>query len=434
MTEPRLILGNCITEMQLIEPNSIDSSVTDPPYFIGMHGKEWDEAGPSPKDIQDSHLAWSQELFRILKPGAHVLAFSATRTVHRMACAFEDAGFQVRDQLAWVHPQGMSKSMDLAKQIDRTFFEMWLDQQGIEHESPKQRREDISDYMQGRGLREEFIKQHGLPEWGQPKARPDNTVEPSHPEAKAHYGEGTLLRPVWEPIVLARKPLTGTLVQNARQYNTGFLNINDCRIPTTDEYVINRFTGGAKPFGDAKGEEYQSVTSSGRLPSNLMIESGGKLDSNFARIEGNPAPAKPQKRETDPLDTRKQGFRFKRGSIHHNENDIGDGHLGGYTRMFVIPKPSPKEKDLGLDQGNRHPTVKPVSLMRHLVKLVTPKSGICIDPFMGSGTTGMACVDEERSFIGIELGQASFEDATTRIEYQRNGHETSFESIIEMGE
>jgi site-specific DNA-methyltransferase (adenine-specific) len=349
-----------------------------------------------------------------------------------MACAFEDAGFHIRDQLAWVHPQGMSKSMDLAKQIDRTFFEMWLDERGIKHETPKQRRDDVSDYMQGRGLREEFIKLHGLPEWGQPKARPDNTVDPAHPEAKAHYGEGTLLRPVWEPIVLARKPMTGTLVQNAREYNTGFLNINDCRIPTSEGYVINRFTSGAKPFGDAKGEEYESVTSSGRLPSNLMIEPGGTVDPSFARIEGNPAPAKPQKRDTDSLDTRAQGFRFKRGSIHHNENDVGDGHLGGYTRMFVIPKPSPKEKDLGLEHVNKHPTVKPVSLMRHLVKLVTPHRGTCIDPFMGSGTTGMACVDEERAFIGIELDQASFDDATARINYKRGGHEASFESILEM--
>jgi site-specific DNA-methyltransferase (adenine-specific) len=349
-----------------------------------------------------------------------------------MTCALEDAGFEIRDLLAWVHPQGMSKSMDIAKAIDRMFFDRWLEDKGVEFENAKQKRETISDYIQGRGLSPEFVERFGAPVWGQPSIRVDGTIEPAHPEAKKHFGEGTLLRPVWEPIVLARKPTHGTLGENVIQYGTGSLNLNECRIPTTDSYVINRFVSGAKPFGNAKGEGYESVSSGGRLPTNILVEPGGSVDPDFVHIEGNPQPSKAQKRDQNQMDTRKAGYRFKRSDISYEESEVGDGYLGGYTRIFVIPKPSPKEKDIGLQKPNSHPTVKPVSLMRHLVRLVTPKFGIVLDPFMGSGTTGVACLEEERKFVGMEMTESYFEDAHQRIEFAQEGHMMSFSSALEL--
>ncbi len=437
MTDPVFLLGDCMKMLQGLPDASIDASVTDPPYFINVLGEDWDEEPESKAAVQEFHNRWAVEIFRVLKPGAHLLAFGAPRTIHRMVCGIEDAGFDIRDELCWIHPQNIPKSLDAAKAIDRFFFEGWLVEVNAEFE-PKAARQLISDFIQGRrgsDLISELTKRYGLPEWGVPEEHTNGTVTPAHPSAKEQHGRGTALRPVWEPIVLARKPLLRTVVETVMTFGTGVLNIDDTRIPTDEAYTINRFTAGAKPFGNAKGEEYESIKpSAGRYPSNVIVSAGGSIDKDLVRVEGNPTPAKAKVREQQKADTRKlgKGVRFKRKAEAIEEFGVGDGLLGPYTRLFVIPKPSSKEKDEGLDEPNTHPTVKPVSLMRHLVRMVVPRGGVCLDPFMGSGTTGVACVDEERAFVGIELNDTHFNEAASRVGYRFENHDKSMDSVLAL--
>jgi site-specific DNA-methyltransferase (adenine-specific) len=416
--------------------DSEDASVTDPPYLINVLGEDWDEEG-TPKDAQLFHESWAVETYRVLKPGAYLVAFGAPRTYHRMVCGIEDAGFEIRDTICWIHPQNIPKSVDAAKAIDRLYFEQWLVEVGADF-TPADARDLISDFIQGRrGTRvlEALQAKFGLPPWGLPEAHTNGTVTAAHPHAQAHAGRGTALKPVWEPILVARKPLRGTVAENVLQYGTGALNIDDARIPTSDEYVINRFTDGAKPFGGAKGEAYESVEPvGGRYPSNVLVSPGGTLDPERVVVEGRPVLAKPKARAEEKCDTRKagKGVRFKRKAENVEDLVEGDGMLGAYTRFFVIPKPSSREKDEGLSQPNSHVTVKPVSLMRHLVRMVVPKGGSCIDPFMGSGTTGVACVDEERDFTGFEKTRRHFDEAQARVQHRIDNHDRSMESVLAL--
>jgi site-specific DNA-methyltransferase (adenine-specific) len=331
-----------------------------------------------------------------------------------MVCGIEDAGFEIRDEICWIHPQGIPKNQDAAKAIDKLYFEEWLVEVGVDFDA-KEVRDLISDFTQGRRdseLLKVLEQKYGLPSWGVPAEQADGTVVPAHPRAKLHAGRGTALKAVWEPIVMARKPFVGTLAKHLLRLSTGALNIDAARIPTTDEYVVNRFVSGAKPFGGAKGEAYASVTpSGGRYPANLLTSPGDIEDRSAVHIEAESMTSKVRTQET---------------------SDLHDGVLGSYTRFFVIPKPSSKEKDTGLGRPNSHPTVKPISLMRYLVKMVVPKGGVCLDPFMGSGTTGVACVDEERSFIGIELTDKHFEEATLRVQFQLDNHDRSMESVLAL--
>lgn len=432
---PLLFQGNCFEQLKLIETGSVDAVITDPPYFISVLGETWDAEPKDKREVSEFHYKWLLEVYRILKPGGYLLAFGAPRTMHRMVVAVEDAGFEIRDQICWIHPQNIPKNQDAAKALDKHFFEIWLVEIGVPL-GAEDFRTLVSDYVQGRKdspLLRKLEQDYGLPPWGVPEEGEGGSVVPAHPLAKENAGRGTALKAVWEPVVIARKPFPGTLATHLLTSNTGPLNIDDVRIPTTDNYSINRFTSGAKPFGGAKGEAYDTVTpSAGRYPSNLLCSPGGQQDDTVL-IEGTPALAKPKLRTVEAADTRKagKGLRFKRKGEFVEDVEQGDGLLGGYTRFFVIPKPSSKEKDEGCG-NNTHSTVKPVSLMRHLVKMVTPKGGICLDPFMGSGTTGVACVDEERSFIGIELSPIHFAEAKARIEHRISNHDLSLETVFSL--
>jgi len=437
-SEPRLIQGDCFAQLALLADSSIDASVTDPPYFISVLGEKWDEEPEDKALVTAFHTKWAREVFRVLRPGGYLLAFGAPRTVHRMVCGIEDAGFEIRDEICWVHPQNIPKNQDAAKAIDRHFFESWLVEVGANFD-PKEVRDLISDFIQGRqgsALLAMLETQYGLPPWGVPQGQPDGTVLPAHPRAKLHAGRGTALKAVWEPIVVARKPFQGTLAKHLLIADTGVLNIDDARIPTTDEYAINRFVSGAKPFGGAKGEPYETISpSAGRYPANLLTSPGGTMNRGVVHIEAEPTLAKPRMRDSkEKVDTRGvgKGMRFNRKGEFVEDLAQGDGVLGSYTRFFVVPKPTSKEKDAGLSEGNSHPTVKPISLMRYLVKMVVPKGGSCLDPFMGSGTTGVACVDEERSFTGIELSGVHFAEAEGRIRYRLCNHDRSIESVLAL--
>ena len=307
--------------MKEMPDNSVDSIVTDPPYELGFMGKSWDSTG-----IANSVEMWSQVL-RVLKPGGFLIAFSSSRTYHRMVVAVEDAGFQIRDQLMWVYGSGFPKSMNIGNQ---------------------------------------------LKDWD---------------------GWGTALKPAHEPIVLARKPFVGTVTSNLLTYGVGGLNIDSARIPSDDNFdslvgrPIQKLATRLK--GETK-EEYKS----------RVLESPGQQVA-LAKL--------------------KELGRFPANFIHDGSEEVTD-LLGDAARFFYSAKVSKRDRTEGT--ANPHPTVKPTSLMRYLVKLVTPPKGIVLDPFMGSGSTGKACVYEEFDFIGIEQSVEYTEIARARIEFALQEKET----------
>lgn len=434
--------GDTIETMQKIEGVSVDAAVTDSPYELGFMGKRWDASG-----ISYSVEMWS-EVLRILKPGGYLLAFGGTRTCHRLTCAIEDAGFEIQDSIDWITGQGFPKSLDVGRSVDMELCE-----------SP------------GR----HFMRK--LPPEG--KRKPGDHVCPETPEGNGHRGEGTALKPAHEPIVVARKPLVGTVAVNVLEYGTGGINVDACRVGV-EKVQINTWNDGAKPFGGGAGHEYTGRESVGRWPPNIVLthrpdcrpvgkrkvkgdlrgDCQGRRPSGFGNVGAESGDAKPNARvygdelievwecvEGCPVaemdrqsgvlksGMMKAGQRRKKskgkGGYHDNFPDEATvdgtyGDTGGASRFFPCfryqKKASTKEKNAGLPEGfrNNHPTVKPVELMRWLVRLVTPPGGLVLDPFMGSGTTGVACALEGFRFIGIDKDPESIETARFRISHAFN--------------
>lgn len=287
--------GDCLEEMLRLTEASVDAVVTDPPYGIAFMGKEWDHGVPG--------LPFWVETLRVLKPGGHLVAFGGTRMFHRLACATEDAGFEIRDCLSWLYGSGFPKSKKI-----------------------------------GDGL-------------------------------------GTALKPAWEPIILARKPLVGTVAANVQAHGTGALNVDGCRIEGGDPANLKRL---GRSYGDVASETFRQVKHAvvggsvlGRWPANLC------LDEYAAAM----------------LDEQSDS--------------------GGKSRFFYIAKASASERHYA--GKNTHPTVKPVDLMAWLCRLVTPPGGLILDPFMGSGSTGIAALAEGFRFVGIEIDAEYVAIAQQRI-------------------
>ena len=360
----KLINADCIAAMKEMEDNSVDSIVTDPPYELGFMGKSWDASG-----IAFNIEVW-QEALRVLKPGGHLIAFSGSRTYHRMAVAIEDAGFQIRDQIMWVYGSGFPKSMDISKQLDK--------QQGV-----------------WRGRAGAVVSENGS------MSAPNYERNPKEPpytdEAKQWQGWGTALKPAHEPMVLARKPLEGTVANNVLTYGVGGLNIDGSRVGSE---------------GGSKG---------GSRPSTYLSPSGAFNTGH----------------DIDKLDA----GRFPANFIHDGSDEVVD-LLGEPARFFYCAKASKRDRNEGLDEfpqikggsmsgvetregkptnhpirANHHPTVKPTTLMQYLVRLVTPPNGTVLDPFMGSGSTGKACAYEGFDFIGIDQSAEYVEIAQARIDF-----------------
>ncbi len=374
---------DCLEGMKLLDDNSIDSIVTDPPYELGFMGKKWDSTG-----IAYNVELW-QEALRVLKPGGHLLAFGGTRTYHRMACAIEDAGFEIRDQMQWIYGSGFPKSMDISKAIDKKL--------GAKRE--------VIKTVKGMG------KQN--PEWnGTAKGRKENYYKPEYqltasatPEAKQWEGWGTALKPANEPIVVARKPISEkAIADNVLKWGTGGINIDDCRIPTNDK--LERKQGSNKntstPNAPNNGwiSEPQLV---GRFPANVILdEEAGKLLDEQSGIS---------KRVDNRVncETGNSAIWGKENKvISKRPQDLG----GGASRFFYCAKASKKERG----EGNTHPTVKPLKLISYLITLVTPPNGICLDIFEGSGTHALACIENGFKYIGFELEKKYYDIATERIE------------------
>ena len=366
-----IIQGDNRETLKTIPDNSIDAIVTDPPYGIDFLGKDW--------DANTGALETYQECLRVLKPGGHILAFSAARTYHHLAITLEQAGFEIRDQIMWIYSSGFPKSQDIGKSIERN------------------EKKDGSDWL----------------------------------------GWGTALKPAHEPIALARKPIKLSIAKNAQKYGVGALNIDAARVPYADEkeaqamadwyakYPVNQ-AGGAPTFQgtDDKPKAGKRTASFHNATGGGETQSGGDGSPQFIANEQGRFPS----------------------------NVIGDIPL--YQKYFYCPKVSRKERHIGLvnpgpqtarardadgnvlnyaekkagasanvlveqfqlsDKGNNHPTVKPIELMKYLIKLVTPPGGTVLDPFNGSGSTGCAAVELGHNYIGCELDPAYVDIANRRI-------------------
>jgi site-specific DNA-methyltransferase (adenine-specific) len=381
--------GDCREVLASLPDCSVDSVVTDPPYELGFMGKAWDGSG-----IAYSVEMWA-EVLRVLKPGGHLCAFGGTRTYHRMACAIEDAGFEIRDSLHWVYGSGFPKSLDVSKAIDKAA--------GAEREVI------ATQARQGRSA--------GI--LGTPVDIVRDITTAATDAAKQWEGWGTALKPAHEPIVLARRPLIGTVAANVLTHGTGALNIDGARVDMGDEYDPTKVqrqqhSSGAieGAFGAASliGKEIATYKPGGRWPANVIFdtEAGALLDEQSGvRTSGTGAI-----RKTAPGSFGLGGD----GSLNVEYGDTGgasrfftaiewddDTDLGIDVPFRYVPKPSKRERTCEGTVSGSHPTVKPLALMRWLVRLVTPPGGTVLEPFAGSGTTLMACVMEGFNGIGIEL-------------------------------
>ena len=363
----------------------------------GFMGKEWDAAIPGVE-------CWTEAL-RVAKPGAYLVAFGGTRTHHRLTCAIEDAGWQIRDCLMWLYGSGFPKSHNVASAIDK--------RAGF----PNRGRAipTASTYQASDTERENKLTSNPVPEY-----------EPQTEAAKQWEGWGTALAPSWEPIILARKPFKRTVADNVIKHGTGALNIDASRFGS-DAVTINRFDDGMKPFGNGAGHPYTSSESKGYWPKNCL------LDEESAQM----VDAQSGERKAGNLDAVNTGIW---GGCGRRENIGHKGSPGGASRFFYTAKASRSEKEGGLDgidpqtvddgraksidnpylrgetkRHNLHPTVKPLDLMRWLVRLVTPPGGVVLDPFAGSGTTICAARIEGFSGIGIELEHGHCETARRRV-------------------
>jgi DNA modification methylase len=412
--------GDCKEILPSLPEDSIDAIVTDPPYELGFMGKKWDNKGIAyDKDM------WA-ECLRVLKPGGHMLAFGGSRTYHRMACAIEDAGFEVRDMLEWVYGSGFPKSLDISKTLDKMA--------GAEREViGKYSRPDGTDRNYNNWTqREETNKTcYGVEIREESEIRKVTT--PFTDAAKQWAGFGTALKPAHEPICLARKPLDGcTIVENVIKWNTGGLNIDKCRISTNDNlnggaYTDNRSPRAMNPNG--VGDRHVSDCGKyeqplGRFPANLIL-------SWPESIPGEPNPGKDAVMRLFP-ETKSGGSgktkTKSQGNVYGEyANRIGgqqDPSSGSAARFFQacpfteedIPplvyqaKASRAERD-----GSTHPTMKPLAIMRYLCRLITPPGGLILDPFGGSGTTALAAIQEGFHYLLIEQSEEHCQIAKARI-------------------
>ena len=434
----QILQGDNRETLKTLADNSIDAIVTDPPYGIDFLGKSW--------DANTGALETYQECLRVLKPGGHILAFSAARTYHHLAVTLEQAGFEIRDQIMWIYSSGFPKSQDIGRSIQRSL--------GVK-ETKEQKGYNGFGSENGTAFTQDWDRG--------PEKNPQ--VICTDPAAKQWEGWGTALKPAHEPIALARKPIKLSIAKNAQQWGTGALNIDATRIPYANEAdlktYINNIAGplerstanegdGIKMFEGKVGFKVQKGTVK-RLPS------AGKRTASFHNATGggetvSGGDGSPEF-EANPMG------RFP-------SNVIGEILQEDYQKYFYCPKVSRKERHVGFDDvpdplanyaqgdvknhplwdpsigtnvqrlkhkilehnktlgqqhqiqgavGNNHPTVKPIELMKYLIKLITPPGGVVLDPFNGSGSTGCAAVELGFEYIGCELDPAYVDISLKRI-------------------
>lgn len=435
----KLYHGNMLDMLDVIEPNSIDSIVTDPPYELNFMNKGWDNAG-----ISFQKETW-EKCLTVLKPGGYLLVFGGSRTFHRIACAIEDAGFEIRDTIMWLYGSGFPKSMNVGLAIDK--------KKGIDNRTGNRKKDGVGSDSDSKIYNVNNGKSNMTKEYEERVAR------------NKWKGWGTCLKPSFEPIIVARKPFKGSLIDNIIKNGVGGINIDECRV---GKEIINIHNA---PKGTFAGGEYGrgSDTSSyrdseGRFPANTILTYD---EVDFDEVCGGFPYSKSSKTSSRLLDIRCNNYN---NSNKHLDiiYERGFNDSGSASRYFYCAKASKRDRDEGLEhfekrQGhtkgngldricefcgvsqltpelckceikswvakpkkNIHPTVKPTSLMQYLVKLATPNNGIILDPFNGSGSTGKAVMYENYDhnknykYIGIEIADEYLKISKARIEYVCN--------------
>ena len=412
-----------------LEENSIDSIITDPPYELNFMGKGWDNSG-----VAFQKETW-EYCFRVLKPGGYLLAFGGTRTYHRIACAIEDAGFEIRDCIMWLYGSGFPKSMNIGLAIDK--------KNGVESQVVGKRSDETLKSMQrfkeqdGRKHKENFenigyIKQ-SQNEWS---------------------GWGTCLKPAYEPIIIARKPFKNSLVDNVIEYGVGGINIDECRV---GEEHFEQQSGTAKSKGKYGDKVWHEKSYDGRFPANVILTYD---DTDKDEVCGGMPDTKGGNRNNTAI---RKSEKTSYGYELNIRNEFDDE--GSAARYFYCAKASKKDRDEGMDmfeekqttdgcirknsetarefgansalRKNIHPTVKPVELMQYLVRLVSPKGATILDCFMGSGSTGKAVMFENRErnanyhFIGVEMTDEYLPICNARIDYALNKYEYDYKKELQ---
>lgn len=410
-------IGNNLDILPTLEDNSVDSVVTDPPYELGFMGKKWDSTG-----IAYNPDLW-RECLRILKPGGHLLSFGGSRTWHRIAVAIEDAGFEVRDSIAWLYGSGFPKSLDVAKAIEgkiTTGSSNKKDFKNLNGEQIERGNWGINKQAENQGYRpENYDLTAGETRLGK--------LDPTTPEAQQWEGWGTALKPAFEPVIVARKPLIGTVAENVLTYGTGGLNIDGSRVKTTEKLSIgsNNRSNSNVNFGMVDNKDAQGQHELGRWPANVILDehTAELLDEQSGITKSN------QTCGSGGISIGANNFVNSDKQRPELNTTRGFKDSGGASRFFYVAKASKRDRNEGLEElpvkenagsynfredgsldgnpslprQNFHPTVKPTDLMRYLIKLVTPPNGIVLDPFTGSGSTGKAAILEGFRFIGIEM-------------------------------
>lgn len=395
-----LINDDALSALKKLEACSIDALVTDPPAGIGFMNKSWDKD----KGGRNVWVVWladiMAEVYRVLKPGAHGLVWALPRTSHWTATALEDAGFEIRDIVTHVFGTGFPKSLDISKAIDKSL--------GIE--GPV--------IGKNPAFRERQLEHDA--KW-QTAMRPEHKHGPGSEDAKQWSGFGTALKPASENWILIRKPLSEkNVAANVLKHGTGGINIDGCRIdgvPRNPGFVSpSESNRDMMATSNTKLVGYQSP--SGRFPANLVLSHNEDCDTECT--EGCAVA------ELDRQSGILKSGAFTEGTIQKATEPKAKGaesqrvrgarasDIGGASRFFYCAKAS--KADRGAD--NKHPTVKSTKLMAYLLRLVTPPNGTVLDPFMGSGSTGVAAISEGFSFIGIELEKEYFEIAQKRLACQ----------------
>jgi DNA modification methylase len=409
-----LLAGDCLENLAALPESSVDSVVTDPPYHLTSIVKRFGKDGSAPAqfgtdgayarassgfmgqrwdggDIAFRVELW-QQVMRVLRPGGHLVAFSGTRTYHRMACAIEDAGFEIRDQIGWAYGSGFPKSHDVSKGIDKA---AGAEREVVGSKKITGRHGDSFGYG---------------PEAHQTRfnAGDIDITAPSTDAAKHWQGWGTALKPAWEPICLARKPLIGTVAANVLEHGVGALNIDGCRVPTDEAIAATRTTALGRMNDDAWKPQpmVYEQRGGGRWPANLIHDGSEEVVAAFPESESGIAVTR------NGGGRRIGGNGIYGGSAPHDGlPDSGYSDAGSAARFFYTAKADAEDR-----LGSKHPTVKPLDLMQWLVRLVTPKGGTVLDPFAGTGTTGEAAWREGMRAILIEREAEYREDIARRMD------------------
>lgn len=450
--------GDCIEVTAGLDAASVDAVVTDPPYGLEFMGKDWDgadgfrrslnpadagrddvfgrasrtapeyrtkpasaqmrtrqddrtnpQSGKSTVTVPEAYVAgnlyqewctaWAAECLRVLKPGGHLLAFGGTRTYHRLACGVEDAGFEVRDSMHWIYGSGFPKSLDVSKAIDKAA--------GAE-------REVIGPKTFADGTSARRTQRLGTGVFSDPESRDSNltVTAPATEDAARWNGWGTALKPAHEPIIVARKPLAGTVAGNVLAYGTGALNIDACRVEAAPRpLVVSDRRTGNQTYGDGlQGSRAAGTTDTGRWPPNVLLgpDAAAELDQQSGVLTS--GALQPYSERHDNASS----YRLAREKTYRKAADSG-----GASRFFPVFRYQAKAGSAARprgDDGTAHPTVKPLDLMRWLVRLVTPPGGLVLDPFAGSGTTAEACIVEGFRCVLIEKDQPYAELIRKRLD------------------